>query len=99
MDGDGAVPEEGTNTLLEGNEWVRVGSSELAGLDLAVLAGEITDLTGLWGGGVTWWNLATDEWVEVGKSGSAGTGRVDWGSVNVVSWKIVSYALFEMLFR
>ena len=61
MDGDGAVAEEGADAWDSGGVRVNVVCgvviSYCCGVDAAMLAGEVTDLTGLRELGVTCWGL------------------------------------------
>jgi len=66
MDNERAVAEEGSDPVYCGSKFVGVGRGEGVGYDLAMLAGKIAYLTGLWECRVTGWCLESDQYVLLG---------------------------------
>ena len=86
MEDEGAVAEEGGISGERGCEGVDIGGGERVGGDLAVFAGKVAYLAGLWESAFAAGRLTADKGVEM----SAGVGAVsitcDGGFVDVVHW-------------
>ena len=53
-----------------------------------MFAGQVTELTGLWLGGVAWWRLSAVVRVEMGTGASAVAVGRDWELMNVVDYGV-----------